>query len=620
MAGSSPAIPLHVESDVRYAIARISNPALDVIDVRRPAVEELGCLAYSYGAALLTPHASEFCALLSHDDVRTREVALEALAKLDAAVLAEQLPFILPFLHVDNPLLRDNALRCLAVLAPVVLAGHETAVLSALEDASPYVRDMAIECLSKLEACDRERHMPAVLAMLEDTSWRVLQAALQFLARLPVALLLPHRATIAAMMSSPHDRHGFVQRAASECLALLSEPPPPPLAVDPVPNSPSPPPPPPPPPQPSPPQPPPPPPPPAATPHDARKARRAHTEKLRRQQLKEAAAAGDVAAQAKREAELKRIAKRFPSGFRKRTADEECERSQRRRVRVATEARDEASPAFPSANAKLNAEADRSQRRREQRRKGNAAAIAALPPCGVCGQPIVANRALWVHHVKCRCSAAFHVPCLRSWQAADTRKLPLRCNFKTVREADDTCPSCKEGITKRDASERERMIIVENTRYRMGKWHFYTEFIDDSREVALRGPIAQLFAMPDPGESNPADTGATSSAEPPKVPTAHPGPANAHRPVPVGSCDPACRVFVQNLDWSTDEDVLTTYLETAIPGGVASVCVLRRARDGRSRGIAKVVVRARADARTVIEELHGKELDGRVLEFAHDRL
>ena len=179
MAAGSPAIPLHVESDVRYAIARISksNPSLDVIDIRRPAVEELGCLAYSYGATLLTPHVSEFSALLSHDDVRTREVALEALAKLDAAVLAQQLSFILPFLHVENPLLRENALRCLAVLALGVLAAHEAAVLCALKDPSGCVRDSAIECLNKLELCDRERHMPSVLAMLQDTSWRVLQTA-----------------------------------------------------------------------------------------------------------------------------------------------------------------------------------------------------------------------------------------------------------------------------------------------------------------------------------------------------------------------------------------------------------------------------------------------------------
>lgn len=363
-------------------------------------------------------------------------------------------------------------------------------------------------------------------------------------------------------------------------------------------------------------------PPPPATPQDARKARRAHAEKLRRQRQKEAAEAGDEDAQAKRAAELERVAKRFPSGFRVRTAAEERERGQRRRARVRTEARDEASAAFEAANAKLDAEADRGKWRRVERREANAAAIRALQPCGVCHEPIVANRARWAHHVKCRCGAAFHVPCLRSWHAADTRKLPVRCSFKTVREADNTCPSCKEGFTRRSASERERIILHENKLYRMGKWHFYTEFIDDSREVALQGPIAQLFATPDPGDSNASDSNAMVS-EPSMAPVnGSPADAlaNAPRcPMPLGSCDQVCRVFVQNLSWGTDDDGLTTHLETVLPGGVVSVCILRRA-DGRSRGIAKVVVRHPADAVTVIEELHGKELDGRVLEFSHDRL
>ena len=47
---------------------------------------------------------------------------------------------------------------------------------------------------------------------------------MHFLARLPAASLLQHRATIADMMFNPHDRHGFVRRAASECLERLSEP------------------------------------------------------------------------------------------------------------------------------------------------------------------------------------------------------------------------------------------------------------------------------------------------------------------------------------------------------------------------------------------------------------
>lgn len=83
--------------------------------------------------------------------------------------------------------------------------------------------------------------------------------------------------------------------------------------------------------------------------------------------------------------------------------------------------------------------------------------------------------------------------------------------------------------------------------------------------------------------------------------------------------DRACRVFVQNLSWGTGDAELTAHLDTVIPGGVISASVLRHA-DGRSRGIAKVVVQSPIDTETVIEELNGKELDGRKLEIARDRL
>ena len=68
-------------------------------------------------------------------------------------------------------------------------------------------------------------------------------------------------------------------------------------------------------------------------------------------------------------------------------------------------------------------------------------------------------------------------------------------------------------------------------------------------------------------------------------------------------------MLVQNLAWSTGDAELKAHLETVIPGGVMSATVLRH-QDGRSsRGITKVVVQAPMDADTVIEELHGKELD-----------
>ena len=82
--------------------------------------------------------------------------------------------------------------------------------------------------------------------------------------------------------------------------------------------------------------------------------RRAHTEKLRRQRVKEAAERGDAEALAKRAAELERIAKRFPGGFEKRTAAQDRERSVRRRARTADKANHYFAPAFKKAAHKDN--------------------------------------------------------------------------------------------------------------------------------------------------------------------------------------------------------------------------------------------------------------------------
>lgn len=83
----------------------------------------------------------------------------------------------------------------------------------------------------------------------------------------------------------------------------------------------------------------------------------------------------------------------------------------------------------------------------------------------------------------------------------------------------------------------------------------------------------------------------------------------------------ACRLFVLNLAWSTTEGELWEHLDSTFTGGraVRSVVILRRA-DGRSRGIAKVVMRAPTDVVTAIEKLNGEHFGGRPLELSHDRL
>ena len=82
------------------------------------------------------------------------------------------------------------------------------------------------------------------------------------------------------------------------------------------------------------------------------------------------------------------------------------------------------------------------------------------------------------------------------------------------------------------------------------------------------------------------------------------------------------RLFVLNLAWRTTEAELRAHLDSAFPsssGTVCSVCILRWL-DGRSRGVAKVLMRAAIDVATAIEMLNGKTLAGRTLTLCHDKL
>ena len=88
----------------------------------------------------------------------------------------------------------------------------------------------------------------------------------------------------------------------------------------------------------------------------------------------------------------------------------------------------------------------------------------------------------------------------------------------------------------------------------------------------------------------------------------------------VAKVDLACRLFVLNLAWSTSEGELWEHIAGELASGaVCSVVILRWA-DGRSRGVAKVVMQSPAAAVAAIESLNGKELGGRPLTLCHDRL
>ena len=127
-------------------------------------------------------------------------------------------------------------------------------------------------------------------------------------------------------------------------------------------------------------------------------------------------------------------------------------------------------------------------------------------------------------------------------------------------------------------------------------------------------PRASLGVNPWSGEA----------AEPPISPPPH-YVVITHEPPRSSVFDPnidlARRLFVLNVPWATTDEELHEHLEAGFPrpGAVSSLQILRWA-DGRSRGVAKVVMRAAIDVDTVIEALDGCILAGRALKLRRDKL
>ena len=82
------------------------------------------------------------------------------------------------------------------------------------------------------------------------------------------------------------------------------------------------------------------------------------------------------------------------------------------------------------------------------------------------------------------------------------------------------------------------------------------------------------------------------------------------------------RLFVLNIAWATTDAQLHEHLQSAFPaaGAAVSASAILRWPDGRSRGMAKVVMRAAIDVDAVIEALDRVQLGGRALLLHRDRL
>jgi RNA recognition motif-containing protein len=71
----------------------------------------------------------------------------------------------------------------------------------------------------------------------------------------------------------------------------------------------------------------------------------------------------------------------------------------------------------------------------------------------------------------------------------------------------------------------------------------------------------------------------------------------------------ATKLFVGSLAWTTDDDSLKKFFETV--GTVTSANVITDRETNRSRGFGFVEMSSDEEAKKAIDELNGKELDGR---------
>jgi RNA recognition motif-containing protein len=73
----------------------------------------------------------------------------------------------------------------------------------------------------------------------------------------------------------------------------------------------------------------------------------------------------------------------------------------------------------------------------------------------------------------------------------------------------------------------------------------------------------------------------------------------------------ATKLFIGSLAWATNDDSLKKFFEAV--GTVVSANVITDRESGRSRGFGFVEMSSDEEAKKAVEELNGKELDGRAI-------
>lgn len=79
----------------------------------------------------------------------------------------------------------------------------------------------------------------------------------------------------------------------------------------------------------------------------------------------------------------------------------------------------------------------------------------------------------------------------------------------------------------------------------------------------------------------------------------------------------ATKLFVGSLAWATNDDALKKFFESA--GTVASANVIVDRDTNRSRGFGFVEMSSDEEAKKAVEELNGKDLDGRAIVVSEAR-
>lgn len=79
----------------------------------------------------------------------------------------------------------------------------------------------------------------------------------------------------------------------------------------------------------------------------------------------------------------------------------------------------------------------------------------------------------------------------------------------------------------------------------------------------------------------------------------------------------ATKLFVGSLAWATNDDNLKKFFETA--GTVVSANVIMDRDSGRSRGFGFVEMSSDEEAKKAVDELNGKDLDGRPIVVSEAR-